>query len=81
MSSKRFLHEVVGTGIDRETGAVGMRNLKITEAGKASAAVRWYLTSQRVDDFLETLFAVLSVVYCVAAAGFAGVLLGNALGS
>lgn len=42
---------------------------------------RTRLTSQKVEDFLEGFFAVLAIVYFVAAATFAGVLIGNAFGS
>ena len=39
------------------------------------------LASQKFEDFLEGFFAVLAIVYFVAAATFAGVLIGNAFGS
>jgi len=53
-----------------------------TETHKYSAgALRRWLASQKFEDFLEGFFAVLAIVYFVAAATFAGVLVGNAFGS
>jgi hypothetical protein len=42
---------------------------------------RTLLASQKLEDFLEGFFAVLAIIYFVAAASFAGVLIGNAFGS
>jgi len=47
----------------------------------AVSAVRIALTSKKTENFLEGFFAVLSIIYFVAAATFAGVLVGNAFGS
>jgi hypothetical protein len=77
MKPRRISHEVVSSGGDAE--ALRIRNLEIAKARTPSRAVWRYLNSQKVDDFLEVFFAVLSFVYCVAAAGFAGILLGNAI--
>ena len=53
-----------------------------TRAGKCSVgAFRRRLASQKFEDFLEGFFAVLAIVYFVAAATFAGVLIGNAFGN
>ncbi|HKM57815.1 MAG TPA: hypothetical protein VJX28_03650 [Chthoniobacterales bacterium] len=53
-----------------------------TRAGKCSVgAFTRRLASQKFEDFLEGFFAVLAIVYFVAAATFAGVLVGNAFGS
>jgi hypothetical protein len=46
-----------------------------------SGVFRILLGSQKVEDFLEGFFAVLAIIYFVAAASFAGVLIGNAFGS
>ncbi|HYY27034.1 MAG TPA: hypothetical protein VE860_03770 [Chthoniobacterales bacterium] len=81
MNSRRIFHEVVSRGIDSEAQALAIRNLEVAKARRTSAVLCRYLTSQRVEEFLEALFALLSLVYCVAAAGFAGILLGNAIGS
>ena len=80
MNSKRISHEVVSSGIDREAHALEIRNLEIVKARRTSAAVCRYLASQSVEEFLEELFALLALIYCVSAAGFAGILLGNAIG-
>jgi hypothetical protein len=79
MKPRRISHEVVSTGSDAE--ALRIQNLEVAKARTLSRAVCRYLNSQRVEDFLEGFFAVLSFFYCVAAAGFAGILLGNAIGS
>jgi hypothetical protein len=47
----------------------------------AVSAVRIALTSKKTENILEGFFAVLSIIYFVAAATFAGVILGNAFGS
>jgi len=53
-----------------------------TRAAKCRVgAFRSRLASQKFEDFLEGFFAVLAIVYFVAAATFAGVLIGNAFGS
>ena len=80
MNSKRISHEVVSSGIDCEAHALEIRNLEIVKARRTSAAACSYLASQSVEEFLEELFALLALIYFVAAAGFAGILLGNAIG-
>ena len=53
-----------------------------TRPGKCRVgAFRCRLASQKFEDFLEGFFAVLAIVYFVAAATFAGVLIGNAFGN
>jgi hypothetical protein len=80
MNSKRISHEVVRRGIDCEAHALETRNSEIVKARRTSAAVCRYLASQSVEEFLEELFALLALIYCVAAAGLVGILLGNAIG-
>lgn len=68
---------------DRDT-VMSSKSLVVlgARAGKCSAgALRRRLASQKFEDFLEGFFAVLAIVYFVAAATFAGVLIGNAFGS
>ena len=80
MNSTNVPRQIAGAQIGCNPHAIrgGIRFLEIEQAGKMIASVRNCLASQRVEDFLEVLFAALSLVYFVAAVGFAGVLLGNA---
>ena len=60
----------------KSSGFIGAR------AGKSRVgAFRSLMASQKFEDFFEGFFAVLAIVYFVAAATFAGVLIGNAFGS
>ena len=52
-----------------------------TEHRTALSAVRTALASKKTENILEGFFAVLAIIYFVAAATFAGVLVGNAFGS
>ena len=76
MNSRRVSQEVVSWEIDR-----AMPYLEAYKARRISAAASRFLTSQKVEEFLEVLFALLSLIYCAAAVGFAGVLLGTPIGS
>jgi hypothetical protein len=49
-------------------------------ANNPFGAFRIALGSQKLEDFLEGFFAVLAIVYFVAAASFAGVFIGNTFG-
>jgi hypothetical protein len=53
----------------------------LTGIRTAVSAVRIALTSKKTENILEGFFAVLSIIYFVAAATFAGVIVGNAFGS
>ena len=58
-----------------------MTGISTTAQRTAVSEVRIALTSKKTENFLEGFFAVLSIIYFVAAATFAGVLVGNAFGS
>jgi hypothetical protein len=55
--------------------------ISTTAQRTAVNVVRIALTSKNTENFLEGFFAVLAIAYFVAAATFAGVLVGNAFGS
>ena len=63
--------------------AVSKKLIGISKMAQKTAvsAVRIALTSKKTENILEGFFAVLAIIYFVAAATFAGVLVGNAFGS
>jgi hypothetical protein len=56
-------------------------DVSTTAQRTALNAVRTALNSKKTENILEGFFAVLAIIYFVAAATFAGVLVGNAFGS
>jgi hypothetical protein len=87
-----FATEINSTGVSAGTSGQRIGSEAVTRSEKPVGinarpennplgTFRIALASQKLEDFLEGFFAVLAIIYFVAAASFAGVLIGNAFGS
>ncbi len=83
MSSRGVHAEVSVTriGADVLSGSKRSIGLETRAENNPFGTLRTMLKSQKLEDFLEGFFAVLAILYFVAAASFAGVLIGNSFGN